>query len=136
MNAYCEVTRDNTANEFQKTYCCGKFNPNCRITSCTQQDSFTNTCQVAPPSQVNNKYFCTFRATGCPNPDKDMFTDTWWHTQTDQVVLPDMNAYCELTRDNTANEFQKAYCCGKGNPNCKVTSCTQQDSFSNTCQVH
>ena len=70
-------------------------------------------------------YTLTFQATGCPNPGPTK--PAFWTQGPDARTFRDMMAYCELTRDNKANEGQRRLCCGSNS--CRIDKCTKQNKF-------
>ena len=62
------------------------------------------------------KMIQTFNASGCPNTDS--VSTSWWATQSKATVLADMNAYCTVVNNGTADGRQKSMCCGKDDVNC------------------
>merc|ERR1719265_36233 len=87
-------------------------------------------------SKIEDKYLCTWLATGCPNMGLAPNGGNVWPTMADATVWNKMHIFCSLTSSGTANNEQRAFCCGGDNPDCNgLGTCVKQTQWTETCDA-
>lgn len=104
MFVHCSLTAEGKATERQRSRCCGEDSTveTCRP-SCHKQSSVS---VVRTDAELQK----TFLATGCTNQNPPVLGD--WKSQTDDFVLSDMFAYCNVNAEGRATQDQRFQCCG------------------------